>query len=143
MGSVAAASVVSNMDGERIMLHPHRNRREKLRTLLILPVTIGLGYTKHMALIRDISASGMFLYSDFRPPIGAEIELNVTPPAPAKACRVTYRAIVVRLTTGVTGAAVGIGLSLIGTQPATALQSLGAALRLKEMANARASHTVQ
>ena len=72
----------------------------------------------------------MFLYSDFRPPIGAEIELKLTP-APA-APPAVYRAIVVRVTTGVSGAAVGIALTLIGTRPATAVQSLGAAFRLRE-----------
>ena len=124
----------SKVGGEQIMLHPARNRREKSRSLLILPVSVRLGYGEHVGIIRDISASGMFLYSDFSPPIGAEIELRMTPPA-GKSLRCTYRAIVVRVTSGVTGAAVGMGLSLMGTRPATALQSLGAALRLREAAN--------
>ncbi len=47
------------------MLRPRRSRREKSRTLLILPVSIGLGYREHQAVIRDISASGMFLFSNF------------------------------------------------------------------------------
>jgi PilZ domain len=83
------------MNGETIMLHPRRNRREKSRTLLILPVSIGLAYGEHQAVIRDISASGMFLFSTFTPPIGAEIELKMTPPTAPKCYRVTYRAIVV------------------------------------------------
>lgn len=135
MASAATVPSGTKLDGQEFMLHPHRNRREKSRTLLILPVSIGLGYTEHIALIRDVSASGMFLYSDFTAPIGAEIELKVTPPVPTKASSVTYRAIVVRLTSGVSGAAVGIGLSLVGTQPATALQSLGAALQLRDAAS--------
>jgi len=77
----------------------------------------------------------MFLFSDFTPPIGAEIELKLKPPTSTKHPRLTYRAIVVRLTAGVAGAAVGMGLSLIGTRPATALQSMGAALRLREIAS--------
>lgn len=129
MASATAIPTEPVVHGESVMLHPRRNRREKSRTLLILPVSIALESGEHQAVIRDISASGMFLYSNFTPPIGAEIELKVTPP---KHHRVTYRAIVVRVTSGVTGAAVGIGLSLIGTHPATALQSLGAALRLRE-----------
>lgn len=132
MAGANAATVASKIDGEQIMLHPRCNRREKSRTLLILPVSIGLGYSKHVGVIRDLSPSGMFLYSDFIPPIGAEIELRLTPPATAKSQQVTYRAVVVRLTEGVTGAAVGMALSLTGTHPATALQSLGAALRLRE-----------
>ena len=68
----------------------------------------------------------MFLFSNFTPPIGVEIELKMTPPTAPKYYRLTYRAIVVRDTSGVTGAAVGIGLSLVGTGPATALQSLSA-----------------
>lgn len=134
---MASSAMLSSprLNGDTLMLHPGRNRREKSRTLLILPVSINLGYGRHQAIIRDISATGMFLYSDFAPPVGAEIELKVTPPPSAKRSRLTYRAIVVRLTTGVTGAAVGIGLTLIGTRPGTALQSLGAALQLREIAN--------
>lgn len=129
-----AIPVASKVDGEKIMLDPHCNRREKSRTLLILPLSIGLGYGKHQGIIRDISASGMFLFSNFRPPIGAEIELTLTLPPPTEPQRVTYCGRVVRLTTGVTGAAIGIGLSLNGIRPAAALQSLRAALRLRDAA---------
>jgi hypothetical protein len=124
------------VDGEQIMLNPRCNRRGNSRRLLILPVSIGLGYSRHQGVIRDISASGMFLYSDFKAPIGAEIELKVTPPTPG-ARPAIYRAIVVRLTKGVSGAAVGIGLTLLGTRPGTALQSLGAALEFQQAGNGR------
>jgi hypothetical protein len=143
MASATARLADSSMNGETIMLHPRRNRREKSRTLLILPVSIGLAYGEHPAVIRDISASGMFLFSTFTPPIGAEIELKMTPPTAPKCYRGTYCAIVVRVTSGVTGAAVGIGLSLVGTQPANALQSLSAALRLREVVNIESSRVLQ
>ena len=68
MASAIAMPTESVVDAETIMLHPRRNRREKSRTLLILPVSIGLGYREHQAVIRDISASGMFLFSNFTPP---------------------------------------------------------------------------
>ena len=123
------------LNGDTLMLNPRCNRRGKSRTLLILPVSIRVGYGQRQGIIRDVSASGMFLYSDLMPPIGAEIELKLIPPAATKSPRLTYRAVVVRLTTGVTGAAVGMGLTLIGTRPANALQSLGAALRLREIAS--------
>ena len=132
----AATPGMAKVDGEQVMLNPRCNRRGNSRTLLILPVSIGLGYSRHQGVIRDISASGIFLYSDFTAPIGAEIELKVTPPTPG-ARPVTYRAIVVRLTAGVSGAAVGIGLALTGTRPSTVLQSLGAALALRESAGGR------
>jgi len=80
----------------------------------------------------------MFLYSNFTAPVGAEIELKLTPPSPGAPAAI-YRAIVVRLTSGVSGAAVGIGLSLNGTRPGTALHSLGAALALREAGNQRSS----
>jgi PilZ domain-containing protein len=133
--ATSAISPSNPVDGDTLMLQPERNRREKSRTLLILPVSLRLGYGEHQAIIRDISATGMFLYSDFAPPVGAEIELKVTLPPSAKRPRLTYRAMVVRLTTGVTGAAVGIGLTLVGIPPGTALQSLGAALQLREIAS--------
>lgn len=127
----AKKAVNAKLEAERVMLDPHCNRRGTVRTLLILPVSLGLGLTDHVGIIRDISPTGMFFYSDFTPPVGAEIELQVRPPQPSYPQRLTYRGIVVRLTTGVRGAAMGIGLSLTGTRPATALQSLGAALSLR------------
>ena len=133
MASTGTIPISSN--GKHEMLH-QGSRREKSRTLLILPVAVRLGYCEHVGIVRDVSASGMFLYSNFTPPIGAEIELKVTLPAPAKPQCLTYRGIVVRLTTGVMGAAVGVGLSLIGTRPAVALQSLGVALQLREAGRA-------
>ncbi len=132
----AATLAVAKVDGEQIMLNARCNRRGNSRTLLILPVSIGLGYTRHQGVIRDISASGMFLYSNFTAPIGAEIELKLTPPSPG-ALKATYRAIVARVTCGVSGAAVGLGLTLIGTRAGTALQSLGAALALRQSASGR------
>lgn len=131
--AVAGTIPVASME-KRSMLDTHCNRRENSRTLLILPVAIGLGYGEHPGIIRDISASGMFLFSNFRSPIGAEIVTLTLPPS-TEPQRVTYCGRVVRLTTGVTGAAVGIGLSLSGTSPAAALQSLGATLRLREAAS--------
>lgn len=132
----ATNPIAAKVDGEQIMLNPRCNGRGKTRSLLILPVSIGLGYGRHQGVIRDISASGMFLYSDFTAPIGAEIELKVTSSTPG-ARPAIYRAIVVRLTAGVSGAAVGIGLTLMGTSPGTALQSLGTGLVLRQSANSR------
>ena len=34
-----------------------------------------LGETEHVALVRDVSSGGVFLYSDFNPPIGADLSL--------------------------------------------------------------------
>ena len=139
MGIASAALPTPKLDGESVMLNPRCNRRDKSRTLLILPVSIGVGYTRRVGIIRDISPSGMFLYSDFAPPIGAEIELKLVPHTSAECPHLIYRAIVVRLTSGVTGAAVGMGLSVIGVRAATALQSMGAALQLREVASHPAS----
>lgn len=139
--TMASSAMLSSppVDGDTLMLHPRCNRREKSRTLLILPVSIGVGYAQHQGIIRDVSASGMFLYSNFAPPVGAEIELTLLPSTPTKRPCVAYRAIVVRLTSGVAGAAVGMGLTLNGTRPVTALQSMKAAFRLREIANQPAS----
>ncbi len=108
MATASASSIpfVSNLNGA--MLH-HGRRREKSRTLLILPVSVRLGYREHVDIIQDVSASGIFLYSDFKPPIAAEVELKVTLPAPAKPQRIAYRGIAGRVTTGV--------LALSGAKP--------------------------
>jgi hypothetical protein len=137
---LAATPVEFKVDGEQVMLNPRCNRRGNSRSLLVLPVSIALGYSRHQGVIRDISASGMFLYSDFTAPIGAEIELKVSSPT-AGARPAIYRAIVVRVMSGVTGAAVGIGLTVMGTRPGAALQSLGAALALRESARCRRERT--
>lgn len=44
MARTTAMPASCGMDGETIMLHPRRNRREKSRTLLILPVSVALQY---------------------------------------------------------------------------------------------------
>ncbi len=43
MASATAMPTESVVDAETLMLHPRRNRREKSRTLLILPVSIWFG----------------------------------------------------------------------------------------------------
>lgn len=136
--TMSAAAPACKLVGQDVMLNPARNTRANSRTLLILPVSIGFARVEHAGVIRDISASGLFLFSNFTAPVGEEIELHLTLPAPASPPRrVSYRARVVRITTGVPGAAVGIGLTLNGTRAATALQSLKAALLLREAGTRR------
>jgi Tfp pilus assembly protein PilZ len=133
MTGATPAAPASELVGQDVMLNPARNRRGTTRKLLILPVSIGFARAEHAGVIRDISATGLFLFSNFAAIVGEEIELRLTLSAPASPPQhVTYRARVARITPGVPGAAVGIGLTLKGTRPATALQSLKAALVLRE-----------
>lgn len=139
--TMSAAAPACKLVGQDVMLNPARNTRANSRTLLILPVSIGFARVEHAGVIRDISASGLFLFSSFTPAIGEEIELKLTLPAPVSPSPcVSYYGKVVRLTSGVAGAAVGIGLTLNGTRPAAALQSLKTALLLREAASKRIPH---
>lgn len=138
IGFATPAPAASKLVGQDVMIHPAHDRRGKLRTLLILPVSIVFARAEHAGVIRDISPSGLFLFSNFTATVGEEIELQLTLPAPASPpSRVTYCGRVVRITTGVPGAAVGIGLTLDGTNAAHAFRSLKAALVLREAGTRR------
>lgn len=138
LGFANPVPAASKLVGQDVMLHPGRDRRDRARTLLILPVSIIFAQAQHAGVIRDISPSGLFLFSNFTAPVGEEIELQLTLPAPASPPqRVTYCGRVVRITSGVPGAAVGIGLTLDGTSAARALRSLKAALVLRQAGTRR------
>lgn len=112
-------------------------RRSTSRTLLLLPVFIALGYGEHRGVIRDVSASGIFLYSDFTPPLGAEIELRLRPRTLNEQREpMSYCGVVSRVTSGVTGAAVGIALTVRNASAASAVQGAAAFRQLTEAAPA-------
>lgn len=117
------------------MPYPDCNRRSTSRTLLLLPVFIALGYGEHRGVVRDVSASGIFLYSDFTPPLGAEIELKLRPRRLNEQQEpMSYSGLVSRVTSGVTGAPVGIALTVRTASAATALQGAAAFRQLTQAA---------
>src|SRR3954451_6270035 len=61
---------------QAVMLGHHEQRLSD-RNLVIAPAAIDVEGTSHVALVRDVSNSGIFVYSDFEPTCGAVIELTM------------------------------------------------------------------
>jgi len=115
----------ANVSG-RLGLHrlPHRNASTRgsqqnqgraRRYLAMLPVAIRIaGSTRqHVGLVRDLSLSGVFVYSDFEPTNGSVLELVLRASrAQSNPAQVRCLGKVVRIEKGIHGAAVGIGLAI-------------------------------
>jgi len=66
------------------------------------------GNGEHHGIVRDLSADGIFLYSNFKPAVGAEIALTFTTRVGKEMVRIFTHARVVRVQQVVAGAAPGI-----------------------------------
>ncbi len=67
----------------------------------------------HVGLIRDVSDSGMFFYSDLNPACGAELDFEFKLPRPGlEPMSVACRGRVVRVEQPAPGAAIGVALSI-------------------------------
>lgn len=56
-------------------MRPSERRRAE-RKLIVLGGTVLQGETTHPCLIRDVSETGLFLYSNFAPPVGETIQVS-------------------------------------------------------------------
>ncbi len=70
------------------------------------------GCPKHLALIRDVSASGIFLYCNLAPPVGTELSVAFTMPGAEGYVEVLCQGRVVRREAHPAGAATGIAARL-------------------------------
>jgi PilZ domain len=66
----------------------------------------------HVAIVRDVSATGIFFYSDFKPPLGAGLTLTVDNRTSGGNTRIRFEGKVVRVEQVRVGAAPGIALLL-------------------------------
>lgn len=66
----------------------------------------------HVAMIRDVSATGIFFYSDFKPPVGARVSVALDFRTSAGNTRIRCEGKVVRVEQVREGAAPGIALFL-------------------------------
>ncbi len=57
------------------MMRPSERRRAE-RKLIVLGGTVQQGETRHPCLIRDVSETGLFLYSDFVPAVGEALQVS-------------------------------------------------------------------
>lgn len=67
---------------------------------------------RHLALIRDVSASGVFFYANLRPPLGADLTVAFTMPGAEGYVEVLCQGKVVRREDHPEGAAMGIAARL-------------------------------
>lgn len=88
-------------------------RRSCMRIRLAAPAEVtcpGQEPQHHRALIRDISTSGAFLYSNFTPELHAGVTLEFLFPVVEKRMRVACSGTVVRVEKSMNGGATGIAI---------------------------------
>jgi len=94
-----------------VMLGTHGEQRRALRLLTTAPAVIHMSKERHVGLVRDLSATGLFVYSDFTPAIGAELKLTIRLSQDEKKTSLFIcRGSVVRVEDSRNGAAVGIAI---------------------------------
>ena len=111
-----------NDRASRIMQNQHHEQRDTERRPLCVAAKVSAPQPEapeKVGLIRDVSRSGIFFYSNFAPEIGSRLTVSFTvPPSDAKSDttlppgEITCRGKVVRVVKGNAGAATGIGLRL-------------------------------
>ncbi len=120
MASVRFAPV---LESQLLMAMNSQERRER-RVFVKLPVRLNVAgdLREHVGFVRDMSAHGMFFYSDLRPTLGSQMEFVMhLPERVLEAAVVSCRATVVRVEGHVAGAATGIALRIeecnVSSQP--------------------------
>ena len=101
-----------------VMLGTHGEQRTSLRLLTTAPAVIHVSGERHIGLVRDLSSTGLFVYSDFAPDPGAELRLTIRIASEKQKSLIflcTGKA--VRIEDAHNGSAVGIGIRL--AQPIT------------------------
>ena len=86
--------------------HPNRrSRRQLIHSAAHISVA---GNGEHNGIVRDLSSDGIFLYSNFKPPVGADIAITFTTRVGQEMVKIYTHAKVVRVQQVVSGAAPGI-----------------------------------
>jgi len=100
---------------QAVMLGTHGEQRRALRLLTTAPAIIFLEDERHIGLVRDLSSTGLFVYSDFAPTPGTELKLTIRITREKnKTTLFLCTGKVVRIEDSNNGAAVGIGLKFEG-----------------------------
>jgi PilZ domain-containing protein len=98
-----------------VMIGTHGEQRRALRLLTTAPAVVFADGQRHIGLVRDLSSTGLFVYSDFTPELGTELKLTIRFSRDKNKTAIficTGR--VVRVEEGRNGAAVGMGLKFEG-----------------------------
>ena len=86
-------------------------QRSCLRVHLTIPAEVtSPGGEHHAALVRDISTTGAFLYTNFSPPVDSEITVDFVFPVVEKRMKITCEGRVVRVENPVPGGAAGVAM---------------------------------
>lgn len=76
---------------------------------MICPISISTPSGQTYGIVRDISASGIFFYSNFKPSLEMNLDFNLT----LKEKQIAGSGQVVRIEEGSAGAAIGIALKIV------------------------------
>jgi hypothetical protein len=90
------------------------NQRQSTRKLVVAPCVLYFQDRRHVGLIRDISSSGLFAYSDFQPALGETLRIVITKRDDFASGTVACQGEVVRVESKAAGAATGIALKVGG-----------------------------
>ena len=104
----------SSNRAESIMRQTQSEERASARVPLHLSGSVRIPaaeLAEHLALIRDISFHGVFLYSNFKPQVGSPIQLSLSIPVAGRTVNITCEGKVVR-TEESTSSACGIAVRL-------------------------------
>jgi len=94
---------------KRTITGPYTNQRSNPRSLIICPISINTPSGPSYGVVRDISASGIFFYSNFKPSLEMNLDFNLT----LKEKQIAGSGQVVRIEQGAEGAAIGIALKIL------------------------------
>jgi hypothetical protein len=106
---------------QAVMLGTHgEQRRGGPRLLTTAPAVMHLNEERHIGLVRDLSSTGLFVYSDFNPSVGDELKITVRLSKDKnKSAVFLCTGKVVRVEDSCNGSAVGIGVSFESEPPAS------------------------
>ncbi len=111
-----------------VMLGTHGEQRVALRLLTTAPAVIFVNNERHIGLVRDLSATGLFVYSDFTPEIDTELRLHIRLSRDQKKTSMFIcKGKVVRVENSRNGAAVGIAIHFEEGQIVPSESTIGSA----------------
>jgi len=90
---------------------PHPNRRSSKRSSIVCPISLTFKSGTAYGVLRDISAGGIFFYSNFRP----TLEMNINFSVRLKNKQITGTGEVVRVEGGEPGAAIGVAVKILSS----------------------------
>lgn len=86
----------------------YTNQRSSPRTLIVCPISINFHSGTAHGIVRDISAGGIFFYSNYKPAVGTSLDFSLH----FKDKKVTGQGEVVRVEQRAPGAAIGVAVRI-------------------------------